>query len=105
MPVGFLLRRRSHARLVEDSAHTYDTTLAALEGFSRFVPVDGFMVIEDGYVDIEPMRLRRSWPHGVLPALDDWLAGPAGGAFRVRRDLELYGITSHPGGLLQRRAT
>jgi cephalosporin hydroxylase len=89
--------------VVEDSAHTYDTTLAALEGFSRFVPEGGFMVIEDGYVDIEPMRLRRSWPRGVLPALADWLAGPAGRAFHVRRDLELYGITCHPGGLLQRR--
>jgi hypothetical protein len=29
---------------------------------------------------------------------------PAGRKFRIRRDLEIYGITSHPGGFLQRIA-
>lgn len=89
--------------VVEDSAHVYATTTAALDGFSSFTPPGGFMMIEDGCVDVEPMRLQESWPRGVLPAVADWLARPAGADFRVRRDLELYGITCHPGGLLQRR--
>jgi hypothetical protein len=38
----------------------------------------------------------------VLPAVREWLGGPAGRSFRSRRDLELYGVTCHPGGLLQR---
>jgi cephalosporin hydroxylase len=101
--IAGMIPASANCLVVEDSAHTYNTTLAAVEGFSRFVPEDGFMVVEDGYVDIDTMRLRRDWPRGVLPALADWLAGPVGSAFEVRRDLELYGITCHLGGLLQRR--
>ena len=87
--------------VVEDSAHTYETTRAALEGYARFVPAGGFMVVEDGCVDDEELRLP-DWPRGVRPALDEWLASPAGADFTVRRDLELYGTTCHPSGFLQR---
>jgi hypothetical protein len=48
------------------------------------------------------MQLDESWPRGVLPAVADWLAG-SDHAFVARRDLELYGATCHPGGLLQCR--
>jgi len=88
--------------VVEDSAHTYETTAAALNGFARFTPLGGYFVIEDGCVDVEEMRASPDWPRGVLPALHDWLATPAGSQFVVRRDLELYGISSHPEGYLQR---
>jgi cephalosporin hydroxylase len=90
--------------VVDDSAHTYETTSAALRGFSRFVPVDGFFVVEDGCVDVEAMRLSPEWPRGVLPALHDWLATEEGSRFTIRRDLELYGISCHPEGYLQRVA-
>jgi cephalosporin hydroxylase len=89
--------------VVEDSAHEYDTTMASLTGFSRFVPDGGFFVVEDGCVDVEELRVQEDWPRGVLPALHDWLATPAGQAFDVREDLELYGISCHPSGFLQRR--
>lgn len=88
--------------VVDDSAHTYETTSAALHGFSRFVPVGGFFVVEDGCVDVEAMRRSPDWPRGVLPALHDWLALEAGLRFAVRRDLELYGLSCHPEGFLQR---
>jgi len=87
--------------VVEDSAHTYESTSAALSNYARFVPAGGFMVVEDGCVDDEQLRMEH-WPRGVLPALGDWLATPAGAGFRVRRDLELYGVTCHPSGFLQR---
>lgn len=87
--------------MVEDSAHVYDTTWAALAGF---VPEGGFFVVEDGCVDVEEMRPDESWPRGVLPAARDWLRTPEGEDFAVRRDLELYGISCHPEGILQRRA-
>jgi cephalosporin hydroxylase len=87
--------------VVEDSAHIYETTQAALLGFARFVPVDGYFVVEDGSVDVDQMRLEY-WPRGVLPAIADWLESPEGASFRVRRDLELYGMSCHPGGFLQR---
>jgi cephalosporin hydroxylase len=91
--------------VVEDSAHRYETTLAALERFAGLVPPGGFFVVEDGCVDIEEMRLAPDWPRGVLPALETWLGTEEGTAFTVRRDLELYGLTCHPGGFLQRRVS
>jgi cephalosporin hydroxylase len=90
--------------VVEDTAHEFETTLAALRGFSRFVHPGGYFVVEDGCVDVEEMRADRSWPRGVLPAIEAFLAGPEGAAFEVRRDLERYGISCHVGGFLQRRA-
>jgi cephalosporin hydroxylase len=98
--VGALIGRR--CLVVEDSAHTYETTRGALENYARFVAPGGYMVVEDGCVDDELLRLA-DWPRGVIPALEDWLAGPAGEDFEVRRDLELYGVTCHPSGFLQRR--
>jgi cephalosporin hydroxylase len=90
--------------VVEDSAHTYHATWAALQGFSRFVPAGGFMVVEDGCVDIDEMRISQDWPRGVLPAVADWLHTEEAHQFVVRRDLELYGLSCHPRGFLQRVA-
>jgi cephalosporin hydroxylase len=88
--------------VIEDSAHVYETTLAALQGFTRFVRPGGFFVVEDGCVDIDELRLKPDWPRGVLPALTDWLATEQGRDFVVREDLELYGLSCHPSGFLQR---
>ena len=88
--------------VIEDSAHTYETTAAALATFSSLVPEEGFFVVEDGCVDIEWMRASDDWPRGVQPAVNEWLAGD-GVDFVRRRDLEVYGFTCHPGGILQRR--
>lgn len=88
--------------VVEDSLHTYETTAAALRGFASFVQPGGYFVVEDGCVDVEEMRLSDDWPRGVIPAVEEWLGTPEGSRFRVRRDLELYGISCHPHGFLQR---
>jgi cephalosporin hydroxylase len=99
-----LLPAGARCLVVEDSAHVFETTIAALRGFARFVPPRGFFVVEDGSVDHERLRLREDWPRGVLPAVREWLETEEGRKFRVRRDLEIYGITSHPEGFLQRVA-
>jgi cephalosporin hydroxylase len=100
--VNALIPAGSRCLVSEDSAHTYETTLASLKTFAPFVPPGGFFVVEDGCVDIDELRLTPDWPRGVLPALHDWLATPEGAEFQVRRDLELYGISCHPDGFLQR---
>jgi cephalosporin hydroxylase len=87
--------------VVEDSAHVYETTIASLRGFARFVPANGFFVVEDGSVDIEELRIHPRSPRGVLPAINDWLEHE-GADFTVRSDMELYGVTAHPGGFLER---
>lgn len=91
--------------VIEDTAHVYETTRAALDGFHSFVGPGGFFVVEDGCVDDDVLRISPDWPRGVRPAIDDWLQTDAGRAFEVRPDLELYGVTCHPGGFLQRRAS
>jgi cephalosporin hydroxylase len=101
--VAELLTPDARCFIVEDSAHTYETTRAALDGFSQFVATGGFFVVEDGCVDVDEMRASPDWPRGVLPALHDWLKTPAAADFEVRRDLEIYGISCHPEGFLQRR--
>jgi cephalosporin hydroxylase len=88
--------------VVEDTAHTYETTLASLSGFSRFVNVGGLFVVEDGCVDVDELRISYAWPRGVLAAIREWL-GSEGHEFVERSDLELYGVTCHPHGFLQRR--
>jgi len=103
--VAGLIPAGSRCLVVEDAAHVYETTMAALRGFAQFVPPDGFFVVEDGCVDIEAMRLKRDWPRGVLPALTEWLETPAGAQFKARPDLEIYGLSCHPHGFLQRVAT
>ena len=100
--VASLIPADSRCFVVEDTAHTYETTLAALNGFAQFVAPGGYFVVEDGCVDIEQLRLNDHWPRGVIPALEDWIRSPAANHFRVRRDLELYGVTCHPRGFLQR---
>jgi cephalosporin hydroxylase len=100
--VAALLPSDARCFVVEDTAHVYETTLAALDSFAQFVPVGGFLVVEDGCVDIEELRPSPDWPRGVLPAVDDWLRTSDGSRFVVRRDLELYGVSCHPQGFLQR---
>jgi hypothetical protein len=49
------------------------------------------------------MRVFDFWPRGPIAAIDEWLQTSQGAAFTRRDDLELYGLTCHPGGFLQRR--
>lgn len=100
--VRSLIEPGASCLVIEDSAHTYATTIAALREFARVVQLGGFFVVEDGCVDIEEMRLLPDWPRGVIPAIHEWLAGEEGTEFRQRRDLEVYGISCHPEGFLQR---
>jgi cephalosporin hydroxylase len=100
--VAALIKPGTSVLIVEDSAHTYETTTAALTGYSDLVQRGGWFVVEDGGVDIEAVRLDPAWPRGVIPAIHDWLQTPAGRRFTMRRDMELYGLTSNPEGFLQR---
>ncbi len=97
-----LLPAEAMCLVVEDSAHTFETTSAALRGFARFIAPGGFFVVEDGCVDVEEMRADPGWPRGVIPAIESFLESPAGEDFVVRRDLERYGITCHVNGYLER---
>jgi cephalosporin hydroxylase len=89
--------------VVEDTAHTYETTRAALESLAPLVRPGGLFVVEDGCVDVEQLRVDRAWPRGVLAAIHDFLESAVGANFSMRKDLERYGITCHVNGYLERR--
>ena len=88
--------------VVDDSAHTYESTAAVLQSYGDLVQPGGFFVVEDVGVDIEGLRQDPGWPRGVLAALEEWLQSASGKRFDVRRDLELYGVTNILQGFLQR---
>jgi hypothetical protein len=104
--------------VVDGSARFYETTIAALRGFVRFVPVGGFLIVEDGCVESEDLRIDPAWPRRLCPAIGDWVAMPEGRCVATpegrcvatpegRRstvcECDLYGVNCHPGGLLRRR--
>ena len=101
--VGSLLPAGASCLVIEDTAHAYATTSSALQGFSRFVGPGGFFVVEDGVVDTPGLQGPGMGDGGVLDAVRDWLGTVQGADFALRRDLELYGVSSSPGGWLQRR--
>jgi len=98
--VAALLPADARPFIVEDTAHTYETTIAALEGFSRLVPEGGYFVVEDAVVDIDDLRMLEEWPRGVRQALDDWLARNP----RFSRVPAPYIVTCHPVGFLRANA-
>ena len=93
-----LVRDRS-CMVVEDSAHTYDVTRRALELYSPFVYGSQWMVVEDGVVDEERLRLPY-WPSGVQSAIRDFCANEQGKRF-TQHSLTPYGLTCHHSGWLQ----
>jgi cephalosporin hydroxylase len=94
----------SRVMVVEDSAHTKETTLAALEHLSHLVSLGSWFVVEDANRDFPELSPTTAEDFGaqVVPAMDEWLSTPAGGEFARRRDVEMYQITSHPFGYMQR---
>lgn len=62
--VAGLLPAGSRCLVIEDTAHEYATTAAALLGYARFVSPGGYLVVEDGVVD-DP-GLARSEPGRVM---------------------------------------
>jgi cephalosporin hydroxylase len=92
--------------VVEDSAHMYDTTMAALTHFAHLVSPNGYFVVEDGHRDY-PGMLPLDMPskvNGALVAVDEWLASERGRDFAIQRDREKYLVTTNPRGWLQRVA-
>lgn len=97
----------AHAEVlvIEDAEHDADTTRAALNGLAPLVRAGGYYMVEDTCVDLDRLRVYETWPRGAGLALDEWLANdPLGRRFRRRQEMQPYGLTCHPGGLIQRLA-
>ena len=86
--------------VIEDSAHTYPVTTAVLRLYPELVTPGQWLVVEDGVIDIDELRLPH-WPRGVTPAIEEFLKTPTGQKF-TRHFIDRYVLTCHPGGWLQR---
>lgn len=108
--VRALVPEGARCLVIEDSAHTYEVSSAALRAYSGLVQAGGYFIVEDGHVDLPelhpdgPVRIKQLGVDavGVQRAIDEFLASPGGRGFSRRPELELYGVTSHPGGWLRR---
>lgn len=89
------------ALVVEDAAHTYDCTSAALRGYWDLVQPGCWLVVEDAMVDDDDLRLADWMPRGVERAINDFISSGAGAYFQ-RHHLAPYGVTFAPNGWLQR---
>ena len=91
--------------VIEDAQHDDVTTRAALHRLAPLIKPGGYYMVEDTCVDVEALRVNEQWPRGAGTALEQWLTTDVlGRRFRRRSDLQLYGLTCHPGGLVQRLA-
>lgn len=89
--------------VIEDSAHTYSSTKAALDCFGRLLKPGEWLVVEDTCVDIELLRESEDWPRGALDAVNDFLRGDQ--SFERTDFNHTYEITCHPFGFLRKRMT
>lgn len=95
--------RDAEVFVIEDAAHDAATTLAALRALAPLIRAGGYYMVEDTCVDYEALRVTEDWPRGCGTALAEWLAqDPLGRRFERRPERQAYGLTCHPGGLLQR---
>ena len=86
--------------IIEDSAHTYDTTKSALAALSEFVTVKSYFIVEDGCVDYEHLRDSENWPRGVQQAIHEFIKSTSN--YEVDIINEKYLITCHPNGFLKK---
>lgn len=76
----------------------YDTALAALCGFAGSIQVGGHFVVQDGHRDV-PEMLPEDMPSKVnraMRAVGEMLCSKGVARFEVRRDFELYIVTTNP---------
>lgn len=84
--------------VVEDSAHVFEVTMAAMKMYGPLVTEGCFMVVEDGVID-EPDLTIWDNAGGVQPAIEKFLEEEEGLRF-VRTWMAPFGLTMHFGGWL-----
>lgn len=92
-----------HALVVHDGDHAKDAVLKDLRAYARFVPVGGYLVVEDGIIDtMRPGGGIGSFREGPLAAVHEFVRENR--AFAIDPDRERYLLTSNPHGWLRRTA-
>ena len=85
--------------VIEDSAHTYENTLAVLRQYSALLKVGDYIIVEDSIMD-HGLTIPDSPEVGPYEAVECFLA--ENDAFALNRGKERFMITWNPKGYLQR---
>lgn len=83
--------------LIEDSAHTYENTLAVLNLYNQFIHLGNYMIVEDS---ICHHGLAVGPSPGPYEAIETFIEQNR--AFTIDRDKESFLITWNPKGFLKR---
>ncbi len=84
--------------VIEDSAHTYDNTLAVLRTYAPLVTVGSYFIVEDGIIH---HGLDGGPSPGPYEAIETFVL--ENDAFQIDRQRESFLITWNPKGYLRRR--
>lgn len=84
--------------VILDSDHSRDHVLAELRAFSAFVPVGGYLIVEDTNINNHPVL--PDWGPGPYEAVHDFLAETD--RFVVDKGCEKFLLTANPDGFLRR---
>ncbi len=93
-----LIEDDANILVIEDSAHTYENTLAVLRTYSGLIKPGGYFIVEDS---ICHHGLPLGPKPGPFEAVEDFLAENA--QFEADRSKESFFITWNPKGYLRRR--
>ena len=97
--VNSLVKDLSPVIVIDDSAHDYKSTLSSLRGYSVFVTVGSYFIVEDG---ICWHGLNVGPKPGPYEAVETFLKEEQGKDFVLDRSQEAFLITWNPKGYLKR---
>lgn len=86
------------ALVILDSNHKKDHVLKELEIYSKFVPIRGYIVVEDTNINNHPVF--PGWGPGPMEAVKEFLKKEKN--FKIDKDKEKFMLTFFPKGFLKR---
>lgn len=95
--VAPLVAGSNNIMVIEDSAHTFDNTLAVLRTFSPLISPGGYFIVEDGIIQ---HGLDGGPSPGPYEAIDAFVQENP--SFEIDRSRESFLITWNPKGYLRR---
>lgn len=90
------IKKNDIVLIIEDSAHTFDNTLKALENYKNIVTIGSYLIIEDGICDVIDLGVNP----GPMKAVEAWIKNNDN--FEIDRSRERYIMTYNPKGYLKR---
>jgi cephalosporin hydroxylase len=89
---------RTSIMVTLDSDHSKEHVLKELEIYSRIIPVGGYIVVEDGHINNNPI-MQHTGP-GPLEAIEEFLLRNKN--FEIDKEREKFFMTWNPSGYLKR---